>query len=93
MHDELQKLHDWLRNEAEERMKSAISRKDSAAYLRGATASELRDATALAEKMAGHKLLSVPGYEGIQERVAAKLESEARQLSAWTDLLAGIIKG
>jgi hypothetical protein len=92
MKDELQKLHDWLSNEAEERMKAAMGRKSSAACLKGATASDLREAKALAEKMSGRKFVSVPGYENIQERVAVKLEAEAKQLSAWADLVAGFIK-
>jgi hypothetical protein len=67
MKDELQKLHDWLSNEAEERMKAAMGSKSTAACLKGATASEFRG-------------------------LAVKLESEARQLSAWADLVAGFIK-
>ena len=88
----LQGLADWLDNKAEEQMKHAISRENEARVMRGATAAELRSAKRMAEKMSGRKLDMVDSTKDgaragaeVQERIAAKLECEARQLSAWAE--------
>ena len=93
---ELKEIADWLQNQADERMKQAIGRRDGAKMMANATAEDLRSAKALAEKMSGHKL---PGVSTdvesskrdatIQDRIAEKLDAEARQLSAWADYLLG----
>lgn len=90
----LKEISDWLQNEAEERMKQVMGREEMARSMRGATAKELREAKITAEKMSGHKLHGVSATvedaqrsAGIDERIAAKLDTEARQLSAWADYL------
>ncbi len=84
----------WLLTEAEARTNSAESRRDTAATMRGATAEELRAAKKTAEQMHGRKLPRVSATvesaqksAEIDERIAAKLENEARQLLAWADCL------
>lgn len=91
---ERERLCRWLEDEAEDRMKQAISRSEMAKSARGATAKELRAAKMLAEEMAGHPLRGVSTdpadadrESDIQDRIAAKLEKEARLLSKWADLL------
>jgi hypothetical protein len=87
-------IADWLQNEAEERMKQAMSREEMARAMRAATPQELRAAKMTAEKMSGKKLNGVSATveaaqksAGIDERIAAKLDAEARKLSAWADYL------
>jgi hypothetical protein len=58
------------------------------------TAADLREAKKIAEQMAGHKLDLVStkpkdniAYCDMQDRIAEKLETESRQLSAYADFL------
>ena len=62
--------------------------------MRDASEGDLKKSKRMAEKMAGRKLnmvsVSVADNEqqvAIQDRIANKLEAEARQLSAWAELL------
>ena len=86
------KLADWLRNESEDRMKKAMSRKGYASVMENATEQELCESKSLAEKMSGRKLdlvstskKSATDEALIQVRIASKLEVEANQLSTWAD--------
>ena len=96
----LQDIADWLQNEAEERMKQALGRKDGADCMRNASKSELKAGKRLAENMSGYKLRGVTTdvesnkqHVATQDRIAAKLESQARQLSAWADYLISLRAG
>lgn len=89
-------LVDWLRNESEKLMGHAISRRECASTMRNATTKELREAKALAERMAGRKLKGVKTDRKstiedaeMQCRISSKMEAEARQLAAWADEIAG----
>lgn len=90
MSADLQALVDWLRNEAEERMKQAIARMDGIDSLRNASDIDLRESSAIASKMAGRKIprwtpAAAAAYAETQELIGKKLEAEARQLYAWSD--------
>jgi hypothetical protein len=91
--EEFEKLVDWLRKESVERMDHARARRDGA-DCRTATLAELKAANKLAEKMAGRKL-PAPSVESniaycdMQDRIAKQYETEALQLSAWADSVAG----
>lgn len=93
----LEEIADWLRNEAEERMKKAMAREQSAGIMRGATPEELRAAKRTAEQMHGRRLPAIKATvedaqqsASVDERIAAKLDTEGRQLSAWADYLAAL---
>ncbi len=97
---DLSELRDWLLNESEELMKRSISRRDGANSTRGASEKELRSGKRMAEKMFGRKLDLVSTKEcdnnlavEIQDRIADKLEKQARQLAAWAELLSVPRKG
>lgn len=92
MSEDLQGLRDWLRHKAEELIKQADGRKDGARAMLEATDKELAEAHRLAEKSMGRKLRKQSRQESdesarIQRRIARSLEAEARQLTAWADLL------
>jgi hypothetical protein len=89
----VKEIVDWLRNESEDRMKNALARRDSKGN-RNATHAELKAEKLMAEKMFGRKLDLVStkaednrqNYD-MQERIAAKYEAQAGQLSGWADFL------
>jgi len=85
-------LVEWLRKQSEEAKQHAKSRREDAEANRKATPEEHRAAKKMAEQMSGRKLTgvkidkkSIAEHIRIQERIADKLESEARQLDAWAD--------
>ena len=92
-------IRDWLRNESEDRMKNALARR-SAVGNRNATAAELKAEKRMAERMLGRKLdlVSTKPKDNItncdmQERIASKYETEARQLALWADVIVEIANG
>lgn len=98
MSDTLREITKWLRTKAEEVSKQAASRQISE-DLRNATVAELKQSRALAEKMAGHKMpyasVSVKAHRAycdMQDRIRAKLEVEAKQLSEWAEFLENLSK-
>lgn len=87
-------LRDWLLNEAEARMLQAHARRDMAKATHGASEQDLRSSKRLAEKMWGRKLTMVSTdprdneiQNDIQLRIADKLETEARKLEAWAEMV------
>jgi hypothetical protein len=81
----------WLREQSAERMREASARRCSD-EMRNSTLQELKDAKKLAEKMAGRKLSPASldankQYCDMQDRIANKLEVEAKKLSEWADYL------
>jgi hypothetical protein len=95
---QLKRLSDWLRNEAEERMKKARSRRAESSSCRNSTVAQLRFAKILAESMAGHKLTHVGtsqkdsvAYADLQDRISSKLEAESIQLEKWADIVSKVV--
>lgn len=89
----LKSLIDYLLNESEAKFAQAHSRRPKASE-RNMTAKELRDAKRMAEQMTGRKLDLVStsvadniAHCDMQDRIADKLEKEARQLDTWAKLL------
>jgi hypothetical protein len=96
MNGELLRIADWLQTKADETLQKAMGRLESEKD-RNATVAELKQARALAEKMAGHKLprasvdvIAHRAYYDMQVRIGRKLEAEARQLSEWAEFLRSI---
>jgi folate-dependent phosphoribosylglycinamide formyltransferase PurN len=94
MSDTFKEISDWLRKEAESRISAASSRRANAKSMREATAEDLRTAKRMAEKMSGKKLdkvsvttESAKASASLDEKIAAKLEDEARQLLVWSGYL------
>jgi len=80
-------------------MKNALARR-SAVGNRNATAAELKAEKRMAERMLGRKLdlVSTKPKDNItncdmQERIASKYETEARQLALWADVIVEIANG
>jgi hypothetical protein len=88
-------LVDWLEREATQRIQNAKSRREYSSAVRNATTAELRYAKDLAEKMAGHRLevsaskKAAAESADIDDRIASKLEAEARQLKQWAEAMKG----
>lgn len=89
---DLQIIALWLETEAAKLTRDANGRRSSARAMRTATPAELRAAKATAEKMHGRKLPGVSASvesaradANMNDSIAAKLETEARQLSKWAD--------
>jgi len=87
-------LADWLISEAERRMKESIDRRPSD-ELRNATEYDLKQAHRMAETMAGRKLPKSTMKDhrdgcDMQDRIADKLEREARQIHGYADQFAAL---
>jgi hypothetical protein len=97
MSGELGEIATWLRRKAYKASQEAVARLESAKD-RNATVAELKQARALAEKMAGHKLPhssidpeAHKAYCDMQVRIGRSLETEAKQLSDWADFLVHLL--